>query len=49
MADECTDVTLSSATHPSKAKDLRAAVLESHLIEASNKTARANSQFPRPD
>ena len=28
MGDECTDVTPSSATDPSKAKDLRADVLE---------------------
>jgi hypothetical protein len=28
MADECRNVTLSSATDPSKAKDLRADVLE---------------------
>jgi hypothetical protein len=28
MADECTDVTLSSAIDPLKAKDLRADVLE---------------------
>jgi hypothetical protein len=49
MAEECTDVTLSSATDPSEAKDSRADVLESQLNEAWNKTTRTNSQFPRPD
>ena len=40
MADECTDVTLSSATDPLKAKHLRADVLESKqespLLDSAN-------------
>jgi len=36
MADECTDVTLSSATEPFKANDLRADVLESPSQRTKN-------------
>jgi len=48
MADECTDVTLSSATDPSKAKDLRADVLERSppFLLADDEPAAAGPQLP---